>query len=477
MPSFDDFHIQPSIAATLEHLGWSPDDPLVKESAPTAARGHNLVAVTPPAPAYAAPVLGGILSRISSGARALFLVPPAQLEEWGRLVHRLAGSSSLRVEVARGTARIMRRLRDDAVDVVVTSPDTALALVTRSALRMESVDALLLAWPELLSSEESMTTLMQDLPREAQRVLYTSETGRVAVLVERYARKALTVAMTGGESAPAGPVRTVSVSWNGRIQALGELVELLDPASLVVWTADRLHQESIAQAVAANQTEIQVASGDAPTASTIIAFDLPTSERLRQLLSAGEVVVLVPPGSEAYLARIAAPRRPLPLPGMLDKARTAEAAQRSRIVETLESGQIDRALLALAPLFERHEPTSVAAALYQLWTSSAPAVAPPTDVPATARIYVGVGKKDGATANDLVAVLTKELRVDRGKIGRIELRDAYSLIELPAQEVEQLAAALNGVTIRRRRVTARVDQGRPPRTDGRTAAPRRGRST
>jgi ATP-dependent RNA helicase DeaD len=88
---------------------------------------------------------------------------------------------------------------------------------------------------------------------------------------------------------------------------------------------------------------------------------------------------------------------------------------------------------------------------------------------------VGIGKKDGATANDLVAVLTKELRVDRTKIGRIELKDAYSLIEIPAQEAEQVAGALNGATVRRRRVTARVDRGptRPARTDGRTPRPSR----
>ena len=80
-------------------------------------------------------------------------------------------------------------------------------------------------------------------------------------------------------------------------------------------------------------------------------------------------------------------------------------------------------------------------------------------MPATTKIYVGVGRKDGATANDLVAVLTKELRVNREKIGRVELRDAYSLVELPAEEAERIAGALTGKTIRRKRVTARVDRG------------------
>ena len=169
--------------------------------------------------------------------------------------------------------------------------------------------------------------------------------------------------------------------------------------------------------------------------------------------------MLVPRGTEGY-ARIAEPRRPLQLPGVVDAAASVAADQRAAIVKALETGKPDRALLTLAPLFERHDPATVAAALYDLWTSAGPAAAPqPPDIPATAKIYAGVGKKDGATANDFVAVLTRELRVPREKIGRIELREAYSLIEIPAQEAEKLAAALNGTTVRRKRVTARVDRG------------------
>ncbi|HEY1333312.1 MAG TPA: DbpA RNA binding domain-containing protein, partial [Myxococcaceae bacterium] len=123
-------------------------------------------------------------------------------------------------------------------------------------------------------------------------------------------------------------------------------------------------------------------------------------------------------------------------------------------------GPPERALLTLAPLFERYDPAAVAAALYDLWTAAGTTVPTPVpDIPATARVFVGVGKKDGATVNDLVAILTKEVRVERGKIGRVELRDAFALVEIPAQEAERVASALNGMTIRRKRVTARVDRG------------------
>jgi DbpA-like RNA binding protein len=56
----------------------------------------------------------------------------------------------------------------------------------------------------------------------------------------------------------------------------------------------------------------------------------------------------------------------------------------------------------------------------------------------------------------------------------VEVRDAFCLVELPAQDAEQVASALNGTTIRRRRVTARVDRGTPTRSPaGRPSTPRR----
>lgn len=468
MPSFQELHLTPLNAAALERLGWSAEDAGARDTAPTVARGHNLVAFTPPVPAYAAPALAGLLSRVAPGQQTLLLAPPSQLDEWGMLAHELGREAGLRVQVAHGTARALRRLKDNAVDLVIASPETALSLLHRSALKMDSLAALLLAWPESWDDEESITPLMQDLPKETQRIIYTSAPERVEALVERYARKALTVPGAAPHTPASGPVRTVSVPWSRRVPVLAELMELLDPASLVIWTADRGHHAAIAQILGVVEPEVRLVTGDAPPAATILAFDLPTGERLGQLLGAGEVVMLVPPGTESYAAQIAEPRWPLRLPGLTDTATSAAAGRRATIVKVMDEGKLDRALLTLAPLFERHDPAAVAAALYELWNSPETIPLPAPGIPATAKIYVGVGKKDGATANDLVAVLTKELRVDRGKIGRIELRDAYSLIEIPAQDAEKVAVALNGTTVRRKRVTARVDRGptRPLRRDG-----------
>jgi ATP-dependent RNA helicase DeaD len=204
--------------------------------------------------------------------------------------------------------------------------------------------------------------------------------------------------------------------------------------------------------------------------------------RLVELIEAGDTVLLVPPGTEGYVQRIASPVRPFRLPGFMEQLAAMSAEDRAQIRGELESGEPSAALLALAPLFERHEPARVAAALYELWRrvrSGADATGARQEVRVsgrqeatlafagptaqsgapTAKIWVSVGKREGVTPADLVGALTRELKVDRGGIGRIELRDGFSLVELPAADAERIAEALTGKSIRRVRVTARLDRG------------------
>ncbi|MEO7985418.1 MAG: DbpA RNA binding domain-containing protein [Gemmatimonadales bacterium] len=464
MADFEALHLSPPIAAAVSRLGWTADDPVMRDAAPTAARGHNLVAILPPVPAAATPVLTGLLSRLGGGVTGLLLAADADLDEWARRIHLLAGETGLDVLLAHGAGRAARRLRGDKpVDLLVTSPAAALALHRRSALRPETLASVMLAWPEEWGEESEISSLMQDLPKDAQRIVVASVPDRAGDLVERYARRALTVSAPGldGVIAPSGPVRTVSVPWSRRAEAIPELVELLDPASVAVWTLDRGGEATIRQVLTSSDPSIQIVTGDAPAVQTVIAFDPPTPSRLRQLVTAGEVVLLVPPATEAYARRIASPRRPLRLSGALDTAASVAEVRRAAIVATLETGPLDRALLTIAPLIERYDAAAVAAALFELWSGTpvAPVAAPVAEAesPAIAKVFVGVGKKDGATVNDLVAVLTKEVRVDREKIGRVELRDGYMLVEIPAQEAERIAAALSRTTIRRKRVMAKVD--------------------
>ena len=218
-----------------------------------------------------------MLSRLGEGRPGLLLAPAGQLDEWGRVVHQASRRVGLRVQVAHGTSRATRRLRDEAVDLLIATPETALALQRRSrAPRRRARRGAARLAGGLGRARRAVAPLMQDLDKEAQRIVLTSAPERAAALVERYARRALTLGAAGAR----GPRRSGRCGpWacrgDGGSAALSDLVELLDPTSLVVWTADRARHEAIAAATALREPEGRVVTGDAPEAQVIIAFDLP----------------------------------------------------------------------------------------------------------------------------------------------------------------------------------------------------------
>lgn len=431
---------------------------------PVVARGNNMVFLAPPSPAWSAPVLDGIGSRLEAGGRALLLAPRESLDAWAAELARRFGHRKLRWHAARGESRAMRLLRADQLQLLLLTPESALALVRRSALKLDAITCIALLWPERLP-DDVLELLLQDLPKDSQRVIVSARNDIASALAERYARKSVTAGPLA-DAAPvsaAGPIRVAATPWGSRAEATAQVIELLDPEHPVVFAADPGAEPELRRAVSADVAPFVTSAPE--SASLIIVWDPPTPEQYVQLKAAAEVVMLAPPGTESWASRLGSLVRPLRLPGFVDDALARGAAARAEIQRVLENRPLDAEAVTLAPLFERYDATQVAAALLALWSASratpeAPGAASVQIEPATSRVWVNVGQRDQATPGDLVAALVKELGVDRSQIGKIEMRESFSLVQLPATDAERIAERLSGVVIRRRKVAARIDRGR-----------------
>jgi ATP-dependent RNA helicase DeaD len=135
---------------------------------------------------------------------------------------------------------------------------------------------------------------------------------------------------------------------------------------------------------------------------------------------------------------------------------------RAQISARLTDGTVDAELAVLAPLFEEHDPALVAGALMAL-SRQPSAVSQPSPVATPqsgwAKVFVTVGTKDRASAKDLVGALIKEVGLQKGQIGKVDVRDSFSLIEVSQDVADQAVRRLSGISIRGRRVTARPDRG------------------
>jgi hypothetical protein len=111
-------------------------------------------------------------------------------------------------------------------------------------------------------------------------------------------------------------------------------------------------------------------------------------------------------------------------------------------------------LLALNPLFDEYDPALVAAALAR-GAGTMPAVE--GEQPASwIRIRVNQGKRDRLRPGDLVGALLNGVGLPADHVGRVEIREAFSIAEVRAEDAPRALRGLAGLTVRGRALAARV---------------------
>ena len=355
-----------------------------------------------------------------------------------------AAPPDYRAHCVTGLARTAALLKEGRVGVLVGSPADLAALVARSALKLDAIETVVIAWPESFAGE--LDTLLAEVPN-ARRVVLSWNPPAVADFLERHARRAEVIGSLplDPDGRPLGPVcsgRYAVISASRRAGAVRDVVDTLRASRPYVWRGGPI---AIPQ-----------------DADAVVAATLPARDEMQALAGshAGPPMVLVLAAQIPYLRSIAA-LTPFPFPSSVDRAQDRSAALRALIAERAQ-GDLDAELALLSPLFEDHDPATVAAALLALGRQPSAVSDQSREVEtATAwtKIFVTVGTKDRASAKDLVGALIKEAGLQKGQIGRIDVRETFSLVEIAPPIVDQAVRRLSGVSIRGRRVTARPDRG------------------
>lgn len=424
------------------------EDPVTGVSDAQAAleRGRAVMLVTPPAVEQAEKVWD-LLPTPTPGPSVLILCADSgAAEAWAD-----AAPAALQIHAVTGLGRTVRLLKDGTIAVLAGSPEDLHALSTRSALKLDAVTTVVIAWPEWLIASDRLTVLEQLLgeTRDARRIVLAWNPRVLEDFLERYARRPHVVGdLPMGEDArplaPVGPARYILLPRARRAAAQREVLDALDRPRVLEWRRG---------------TPL------APPADVVVCFDLPSREELVQIAAAGEPVLLLAPAQLPYARSIAAPLTPLPLPATRLRAQSDADALRARAAIRIEAGGLEAELGFLEPLLERYDAAEVAAALLSISRQQAaageqPASEAPRPTPGEAwvRLFVNVGKKDRAAAKDLVGAMTREIGLAREDIGRIEVREGFTLVSVAAHAADAAIRGLSRVAIRGRRLAARRDR-------------------
>ncbi|MFL5385213.1 MAG: DbpA RNA binding domain-containing protein [Longimicrobiaceae bacterium] len=446
--------------------------------------------------------------------RVLVLVATPEAAEWTALALVPFAQA---VELAVTAAGPGWGTQPGDADVLVASPQQVMDAVRSSGVKLEAVEAVVVDGAsdiEALGGMESLEGIFDNVPRTTQRVVVTGAmTPAVQDLVDRRVKRAIRYpvqAAVPDESPEAnettGVVGYVPVGEREKVDTVARLLgggEGEAPPVLVCRTDERAAQvaealslrgflvgeadDEGADVVVVGSTEALAEMGEGGPSGTVISFDVPADEESLKRRHGGERTgfVLVQPRELQHLHEVARrarlDARPAGVTGEQQGAGDELRRFRSELRRAIREEDIGAQMLVLEPLFEDFTAAEVAAAAAALLRKRPPAPDPGAaatpasrtgsaraparestagSAPAAfARLFVSIGERDGVRAGDLMGAVAGEANIPGSSVGKIEIRDTFSIVEVPADAAQKVIDAVNGTTIKGRSVRVDYDRG------------------
>jgi ATP-dependent RNA helicase DeaD len=532
MTSFEDLGLREELVRTAEDEDIEHPTGLQAAVIPVLRRAGNLVARTSTGSGKTLAYTLGVLDRLkprpatdeegeadepTGGIRVLVLVPTEEAaERVARTMFPYAQASELSVTTTGGTWATSAA----EADVLVATPSSILNAVRGSTLKLDTLEALILdgaSAMQELGHWEAIDTLLDNIPRDTQRVVISSAlTPEIEDLIDRRVKRALRYpaepAIAEEGAAPTqGEVGYVLVPEREKVELLARLLsnaegeqlppvlhcrtderaalvaEALTVRGFLVGELDDPDADVAVVAAGTSREELASDAGDEPGRS--VSYDVPADQATLLARHGGDprAIVFVEPRELAHLREIARQAslatRAIPVPAARDSSTSEITTFREAIRRALREEDLGAQVLVLEPLFEEFDAIEVAAATAALLrqrrpvaiapTAAAPMSAPATAAPSAAsstraetgpppttwaRLYIGVGDRDGARPGDIVGAIAGEANIPGSCVGKIEIRDTFSIVEVQADVAEQVIRTVNGTTIKGR--SARVDYDR-----------------
>ena len=458
-------------------------------------RSQNVLYVMPHDWASIAQFLEPLVERIDAGApdvQLLVVAPDSDVAAAiGAAAVKVIGERDLQIVAATSSARAARLLKIRPAQIVTGTPSTIVELLRSAAIKLDTVRAVCIAWAdELLTRGDApaLETLMTEVPKDSARTVVTSElSAAVEEIVERYARRARKVITAANETDAPVAVEYVTVSQASRVATLRRVLDAVDPASALVFAREGSTRAEVSDLLRSigygSDGEVKVGLVAPPSPALVVLFDLPASRQELREASGGaaRTIALVQPRQISSLRALAAGGlvKPFTLPESGQLARDADVRTRVELRAILSEGHVGRELLALEPLLGDYDGIEIAAAVLQLLererqarqalANAAPAVA--RGSAPMVKLFVSVGARDNARASDLVGAIANQGGVSSAELGKVDVRESHSIVEVAPNVADTIIERVTGTTIKGRRAIVRRDEGvesrggRPPRGD------------
>ena len=386
----------------------------------------------------------------------IVLIP--NISEASRVAEHLEHLEAGPTHVVSGIDYSGRVLGRGFVKFLVTTPEDAVALLKNSSLPVADVVRVI----SLNScSPRSMPAVEEILTQiSGPRLFKFSSLDGLDDFLKRHAHRA--PVMENDES----PSNDEAMSPKCRFavetavalpDAVQRVLDNVNPGSTLIWSPSAIAMGGLARYQGDPGVNVTVDLAVEGQFELGILLDLPDPTALQMFAGlAEEIVCLIGPDQVVPLRSLIPRASPMRLPSEADRARERTLATRQMVRGLIEEGShLDEELMAIAPLLDEHDPALVAAALAR--AVKAPPMSEAPDM-AFARIFLSIGKTDGVRPGDIVGALLNGVGIPKKDLGKVEIAERHSIVEVSASVADQSIRGLNGSIIKKRRVNARFDR-------------------
>ncbi|HIF55780.1 MAG TPA: DEAD/DEAH box helicase [Gemmatimonadetes bacterium] len=505
MDSFEELGLSPELVEALAAEGIEQPTSIQKSVIPFVYRENNVIVAAGPGSGVTMSWAVALLNRfhdLQEGSPRVLVLTPSR----DRANDLAESMSPIASHIGQTVGALGSQwVQPEQAILLFATPGDVLASCTTHELELEPVEAIVLDQASRIDEFdglEEVELVLSYLASTTQRIVTSMPvTSAVADFCKRHLKRAISLP-SADTSVADGPRRgtlrfriTTEPLEHEALKVVENILASGTPHALLYCRNDdraadvgdylTLHgylagapgDTKVPVWLGVNPLEVRSAIGDhkhIPIISCDVPADVDDLDRRHGASDQGFVVVL--PREIPHLRATArqAGYEVVPFPPEIRKSAGPIAALHDSIRGVIEKEDIAPYLFALESMFEEYDAAEVAAALALLSKRSVTTeVAPantPTNVPAWAKLFVGIGTRDGLQPGDLLGTITGEANVSGDTVGRIEIKENYTLVEVHDSVAQDVIAALNGRTICGRAV--RADFDRPQRGGGGHRLPR-----
>ena len=531
---FSNLGLDPKLMQTLTDLGYEEPTPIQREAIPALLTGRDLIGQaatgTGKTAAFALPMLQRIaeFGKDRPHPSALVLVPTRELAmQVAEAMHKYGQKLKITVMPIYGGHSFsqQQRMLERGVDVVVATPGRAVDHLRRKTLDLSGLAILALdEADEMLDMgfAEDLEAILSETPKERQTVFFSATLPpRISGMVKRHMKDPIRIQIAK-EAVAKGAVPKVRqtayiVPRGKKLEVLGRVLDLEDPASALVFCRTRTEVDNLTERLTAHGYRAQALHGgitqdqrtrvikrlregaielviatdvaarglDIEQLALVVNYDVPATadsylHRIGRVGRAGRegvAITLADPRESRLLRQFEVLTKGkigiAQVPTVSDLRAKRLEQTRAALRETIVAGGLDHYRVAVESLAQEHDLMDIALAAVKLAHQATagdreeeeeapkPAVLP-TAVERKidpsikmARLYIGAGKLAGILPQNLSGAITGEARIKGNLLGTMEINDKYSLVQIPEQIIEDVIRSMRDCLIKGKKVVVR----------------------